>query len=38
MTYNPIIVALDLASAGEARALVDRLGDSVDFYKVGMEL
>jgi len=38
MTYNPIIVALDLPSAEEARALVDRLGDRIDFYKVGMEL
>ena len=38
MNYNPIIVALDLASAAEARALVDRLGDSIDFYKVGLEL
>jgi orotidine-5'-phosphate decarboxylase len=38
MTYNPIIVALDLDSAAEARSLVDRLGDRVGFYKVGMEL
>jgi orotidine-5'-phosphate decarboxylase len=35
---NPIIVALDVATAEEARALVARLGGSVDFYKVGMEL
>lgn len=35
---NPIIVALDVASAGEARALVSRLGDAVSIYKVGMEL
>ncbi len=34
----PIIIALDVESAGEARALVTRLGDSVSFYKVGMEL
>jgi len=34
----PIIIALDVESAGEARALVTRLGDSVFFYKVGMEL
>ena len=33
-----IIIALDVESAGEARALVERLGDSVSFYKVGMEL
>jgi len=38
MTHNPIIVALDLESAGEARALVRRLGDRIGFYKVGMEL
>ena len=38
MTENPIIIALDLDSAAEARDLVRRLGDSVDFYKVGMEL
>lgn len=38
MTHNPIIVALDVASAQEARALVDRLGNRIDFYKVGMEL
>lgn len=35
---NPIIVALDVESADEARNLVDRLGDSVSIYKVGMEL
>jgi orotidine-5'-phosphate decarboxylase len=38
MTHNPIIVALDLESAEEARALVARLGGSIGFYKVGMEL
>ena len=38
MTENPIIIALDLESAAEARGLVRRLGDSVDLYKVGMEL
>jgi len=38
MTHNPIIVALDIESAGEARALVRRLGDRVGFYKVGQEL
>jgi len=35
---NPIIIALDVESAAQARSLVDRLGDAVDFYKVGMEL
>ena len=38
MKSNPIIVALDVESAAEARALVARLAGSVDFYKVGMEL
>src|SRR5882724_4422597 len=35
---NPIIVALDVDSADEARALVHRIGPHVTFYKVGMEL
>lgn len=38
MTHNPIIVALDVESAEEARALVERIGPSASFYKVGMEL
>jgi orotidine-5'-phosphate decarboxylase len=38
MKSNPIIVALDVESAAQARALVARLGGSVSFYKVGMEL
>ena len=38
MNTNPIIVALDVESAGEARALVNRIGSAVTFYKVGMEL
>jgi orotidine-5'-phosphate decarboxylase len=33
-----LIVALDLPTSAEARALVDRLGDAVSFYKVGLEL
>jgi orotidine-5'-phosphate decarboxylase len=33
-----IIVALDVDSAEEARGLVARLGASIGFYKVGMEL
>ncbi len=33
-----LIVALDVPSAGEARALVERLGDAACFYKVGLEL
>ena len=35
---NPIIVALDVESAEEARRLVACLGNRVNFYKVGMEL
>jgi orotidine-5'-phosphate decarboxylase len=35
---NPIIVALDFEDAQRARTLIARLGSSVDFYKVGMEL
>lgn len=38
MTQNPIIVALDVESAAEARELVRRLAGWVDFFKVGMEL
>jgi orotidine-5'-phosphate decarboxylase len=38
MTHDPIIIALDVADASQARALVRRLGNSVGFYKVGMEL
>lgn len=33
-----LIMALDVSSLSEARALVEELGDSVIFYKVGMEL
>lgn len=33
-----IIVALDLPSSDQALAMVDRLGDAVDFYKVGSPL
>ncbi len=33
-----LIVALDMASVDEARALVDRLGDAVSFFKVGYRL
>jgi orotidine-5'-phosphate decarboxylase len=38
MIHSPIIIALDVPSAAEARALVASLGDSADFYKVGLEL
>ena len=33
-----LIVALDIADAAEARRLVERIGDSAVFYKIGMEL
>jgi orotidine-5'-phosphate decarboxylase len=33
-----LIVALDFAEVGAARAFVDQVGDSVTFYKVGLEL
>ena len=33
-----LILALDVASAEEAKSLVQRLGDSVSFYKLGLEL
>jgi orotidine-5'-phosphate decarboxylase len=33
-----LIVALDLPTAEQAQAFVARLGDSVSFYKIGMEL
>jgi len=33
-----VIIALDAASAAEARGMVERLGDRADFYKVGLEL
>ena len=35
---NPIIIALDLESADEARTLVRKIGGACDFYKVGLEL
>ena len=38
MTRNPIIIALDVESADQARALVRQLGEAAPFYKVGMEL
>lgn len=33
-----MILALDLESAAEARALISELGDAASFYKVGLEL
>ncbi len=33
-----LILALDMPSVSEAKALVERLGDNVSFYKLGLEL
>ena len=33
-----LIFALDVADTDSARALVEQLGDSVTFYKLGLEL
>ena len=38
MKQNNIIVALDFPSAAQAKACVADLGDSIEWYKVGMEL
>jgi len=38
MTGNPIIVALDVETADEARTLARKLSGHVNFFKVGMEL
>jgi len=38
MNHNPLIVALDVPTAAEAFALVDRLDTTIGFYKVGLEL
>ena len=38
LNHDPIIIALDFADAAQARSLVKLLGQSVGFYKVGMEL
>lgn len=37
-THNPIIIALDVESAADARSLIHRIGPRVNFYKVGLEL
>ncbi len=37
-TAERLIVALDVPTAQEARALVEKLGDAARFYKVGLEL
>src|SRR5574344_1561919 len=33
-----LIVALDVSSTAEVEQTVDRLGDAVSFYKIGLEL
>ena len=33
-----LILALDVPSVTEAKGLVDRLGDAVRFYKIGLQL
>jgi orotidine-5'-phosphate decarboxylase len=38
MNDSRVIIALDLESAAEARAMVEALGDAASFYKVGLEL
>lgn len=41
MTLDPrerLIVALDVASVAQAQALIERLGTSVSFYKIGYQL
>ena len=35
---NPLIVALDVENSAQALSLVDQLAETIDFYKVGMEL
>ena len=38
MSDRRLICALDLPTADEARALTDRLGEAVTFYKVGLQV
>jgi orotidine-5'-phosphate decarboxylase len=38
LTRSNLIVALDLDTRAEAETLIARLGDSVDFYKIGYQL
>jgi orotidine-5'-phosphate decarboxylase len=38
MSDNPLIIALDVESVEQARSLVEQLGPSAGFYKVGLEL
>ncbi|MFY9317014.1 MAG: orotidine-5'-phosphate decarboxylase [Burkholderiales bacterium] len=36
--HERLIAALDVPNAADARQLVDKLGDAVSFYKIGLEL
>jgi orotidine-5'-phosphate decarboxylase len=38
MPANPLIIALDVDSLEKARSLIEQLGSSAEFYKVGPEL
>lgn len=38
MKKNPIIVALDVPGRDEALRAIDRLGDAVGYYKIGLQL
>jgi orotidine-5'-phosphate decarboxylase len=38
LNYNPLIIALDVDSSGEALQLVQQIGPAANFYKVGMQL
>ena len=38
MADDRLIVALDVSSLEEMKSIVTSLGDSVSYYKVGMEL
>lgn len=38
MADSRLIVALDVSTLDEMKAVVDRLGEAVNYYKVGMEL
>ena len=38
MADNRLIVALDFHTLEDVKTLVEELGDSVSYYKVGMEL
>ena len=38
-TADPrLIIPLDVPTVGEARALIERLGEAVSFYKIGLQL